>query len=46
MQELEFELDRLAQILVERAQGFVHQQDHRIEDQRARQSYALLLSAR
>ena len=45
MQALELELHLLAQILVERAERFVHQQQVRVEHQCARQRDALLLAA-
>jgi hypothetical protein len=42
---LDFVLHLLAQLLVERAQRFVHQHEFRIEDQSARHGHALLLTA-
>ena len=41
----DLELHLLAQLLVERAERFVHQHDLRLEHQRARQGDALLLAA-
>ena len=46
VQRLELKLHVLAQLLVERAQWFVHQHELRVEHQRARQRHALLLPAR
>ena len=45
MEVLDFELHFLAQVLVQRAQRFVHQQHARVVDGGARQGDALLLSA-
>jgi len=42
---LDLVLHMLAQLLVERAEGFVHQHQFRLEHQRAGQRDALLLSA-
>jgi hypothetical protein len=42
---LDLDLHLEAQVLVERAEGLVHQHDRRVEDDRARQGDALLLSA-
>ena len=46
MQPHDFELNVLAQLLVERAERFVHQQQPRPEHHRARKRHALLLSTR
>ena len=43
---LDLDLHLLAQLLVERAQGLVHQQQARMRDQRPRHGDALLLAAR
>jgi hypothetical protein len=45
VQPLDLELQVLAQLLVKRAQGLVHQQDRRVEDDRAPDRNALLLPA-
>ena len=46
VQVLDLELHMLAQLLVQRAQRFVHQHQGGVEHQRARQGDALLLAAR
>jgi len=46
MQALQFDLHLLAQILVERRQRLVHEQETRFEDDGARQRHALTLAAR
>jgi hypothetical protein len=46
MQVLDLELHVFAQLLVQRAQGFVHQHQLGVEHQRAGQRDALLLAAR
>ena len=45
MDALDLDLHLLAQVLVERAERLVEQQDIRIEDEPARQRHALLLAA-
>jgi hypothetical protein len=46
MNALDLELHLVAQLLVERAQGFVHQDDRGAIDNATRQRNALLLAAR
>ena len=46
MQPLHFVLHAAAQVLVERGERFVEQEDGRLEDERARERHALLLAAR
>ena len=46
VQRAKFNLHVLAQLLVQRAQRFVHQHQLRVEHQRARQRHTLLLAAR
>ena len=42
---LDLELQHLSQLLVQRAEGFVHEKDRRAEHHGARQCHALLLAA-
>ena len=46
MQPLHFVLHTAAQVLVERRERLVEQEDGRLEDERARERHALLLAAR
>ncbi len=46
VQQFQLDLHALAQLLVERAQGFVEQDEFRLEHQGARQRHPLLLAAR